>query len=194
MSAPSENERQNEKDDTARVSAVAAAVLGACFTVGGFALGGPRAGISVAVGAAIAVGNLLTMRAIIGALLTTDEDDAPPSDPPDAASDPVAEAEAEGAAEAERDATGETGDSEAASKKHGRRAGAAWGVFALLKILVLFGGIGLLLMRGWVQAIPLVIGYAVLPLGITASRRHPFSNAMSETARIVCRPSGPATS
>lgn len=175
MSAPSEHERRNEgrneNDDTARVSAVAAAVLGACFTVGGFALGGPRAGISVAVGAALAVGNLLTMRAIIGALLTTDEDE--PSEPAsEPASDPVAEAEAEGAAEAERDARGEsaaTGASEAASKKHGRRGGAAWGVFALLKILVLFGGIGLLLMRGWVQAIPLVIGYAVLPLGITAS-------------------------
>ncbi len=176
MSTPSENPRGNENDDSARVSAIAAAVLGACFTVGGFALGGPRAGISVAVGAAIAVGNLLTMRAIIGALLTTDEDDVSgegeQENRPSPAADPVAEAEAEGAAEAERDATGEsgaTGTSEAASKKHGRRGGAAWGVFALLKILVLFGGIGLLLMRGWVQAIPLVIGYAVLPLGITTS-------------------------
>jgi hypothetical protein len=167
-----------ERDDTARISAVAAAVLGACFTVGGFALGGPRAGLSVAVGAAIAVANLLTMRAIIGALLTPDDDENAEADEAGGvAADPVAEAEAEGAAQAARDPSGEApldgqasaGAADAASKKHGRHGGAAWGVFALLKILVLFGGIGLLLMRGWVQAIPLVIGYGVLPLGITAS-------------------------
>lgn len=177
LEAGAEAVSEPERDETARTSAIAAAVLGACFTVGGLAVGGPKTGASIAVGAAIAVANLLTMRAIIGALLTpADEDDVPAPATEDRAealaspADPVAEAEAEGAAEAERDPSGEgQAPGDASSKERGRRGGAAWGVFALLKILVLFGGIGLLLMRGWVEAIPLVIGYGVLPLGITAS-------------------------
>ena len=51
----------------------------------------------------------------------------------------------------------------------GKRGGAAWGAFALVKIIVLFGGIWVLLTRGWVDPMPLVVGYGVLPLGITAS-------------------------
>ena len=165
------SERDPERDETARISSVTAAVLGACFTVAGFAVGGPKTGASIAVGAGIAVANLLTMRAIIGALLTPDDEDENAQLPALPAGDPVAEAEAEGAAQAEQDPSGEGAPAaaEAASKERGRRGGAAWGVFALLKILVLFGGIGLLLMRGWVEPIPLVIGYGVLPLGITTS-------------------------
>lgn len=160
-----------ERDDSARVSAVAAAVLGGAFTVAGVALSGPKTGLSIAVGAGIAVANLLTLRAIIGALLTTDGEDEALAAPAEAPADPVAEAEAEGAAQAAADPDGskEAAASEAASKERGKRGGAAWGVFAVLKILILFGGIGLLLMRGWVEPIPLVIGYGVLPLGITAS-------------------------
>ncbi len=164
-----------ESEDAARASAVVAGVLGAIFTVGGFAVAGPKTGMSVAVGAVVAVANLVAMRAIIGAILTPSEDDLENAETAsvDAPSggDPVAEAEALGAAEAETDeATRAAAEASAeASKKQGRRGGAAWGVFALLKILVLFGGIGLLLMRGWVEPIPLVIGYGVLPLGITAS-------------------------
>ena len=51
----------------------------------------------------------------------------------------------------------------------GRRGGAAWGVFALLKIFLLFGGIWILLTKKLVDPIPLVVGYGVLPLGIAAS-------------------------
>ncbi len=162
---------EQERDDAARISAIAAGALGACFTVAGLVVSGPKTGLSIAVGAGIAVANLLTLRAIIGALLTPADDDAGALAEADKVSDPVAEAEAEGAAQAAADPDGAkaAAATEAESKKHGKRGGAAWGVFALLKILVLFGGIGLLLMRGWVEAIPLVIGYGVLPLGITAS-------------------------
>jgi hypothetical protein len=51
----------------------------------------------------------------------------------------------------------------------GKRGGAAWGAFAVVKILILFGGIYLLLTRGLVDPMPLVVGYGVLPLGIAAS-------------------------
>lgn len=162
----------SDHGDAARLSAIAAGALGAVFTVGGFAVGGPKTGLSVAIGAGIAVLNLVTLRAIIGALLTpADEDESPAEREPEGAEkDPVAEAEAAGTAEAERDPNGDAPQaSSAEAKQRGRRGGAAWGVFAMLKILVLFGGIALLLRRGWVEAIPLVVGYGVLPLGITAS-------------------------
>lgn len=169
-----DDDAAKESEDAARASAIVAGVLGAVFTIGGLAVAGPKTGLSIAIGAGVAVANLVAMRAIIGAILTPSDDDlaeaeAAAADAP-TAGDPVAEAEALGAAEAEKDGTvGADAASADASKKHGRRGGAAWGVFALLKILVLFGGIGLLLMRGWVEPIPLVIGYGVLPLGITAS-------------------------
>ncbi len=45
-------------------------------------------------------------------------------------------------------------------------AGFVFGVLALGKILVLFGGIWLVLTRGLADAIPLVIGYGAMPIGI----------------------------
>jgi len=53
--------------------------------------------------------------------------------------------------------------------REGKRGGAAWGAFALVKILVLFGGIWVLLTKGLVDPMALVVGYGVLPLGIAAS-------------------------
>jgi sterol desaturase/sphingolipid hydroxylase (fatty acid hydroxylase superfamily) len=44
-----------------------------------------------------------------------------------------------------------------------------WGLLAVLKILVFFGGVWLLLTRQLVDPMPLVVGYGVLPLGIAAS-------------------------
>jgi hypothetical protein len=55
----------------------------------------------------------------------------------------------------------------------GRRGGLAWGIFAVLKILFLFGGVWILFTRGLVDPIPLVVGYGVLPLGIAASALWP---------------------
>lgn len=48
-------------------------------------------------------------------------------------------------------------------------SGAAWALFAVLKMALLFGGVWMLLTRGMVDPIPLVVGYGVLPIGITAS-------------------------
>lgn len=150
MSEPPDDER----DDT-KASAIAAAVLGASFTLAALGLHGPKTAASVALGAAIAVANLLTMRAIVRALVRA------PLEPEPAPEADQGGDEAEGpetAAKPERDHRGA-----------GRRGGAAWGVFAILKIFFLFGGIWLLLTRGLVAPIPLVVGYGVLPLGIAAA-------------------------
>ncbi len=126
-----------EPRDASTVSAIAAAALGLGFAVIGLAIDGPRTALSVLLGAAIAVANMLTLRAIVRALIVA-PDGAQDADPPNHAAE-------------------------------GKRGAAAWGGFAVLKILVLFGGMWLLLTRGLVDPIPLVIGYGVLPLGIAAS-------------------------
>ena len=111
-----------------------AAALGAALTLAALAFFGTRSAMSVFVGAAIAVGNLIALRAIIRALL-------PPA------------------------------DSEPTPKSPG--AAGAWAIFAVLKMLILFGGVWILLTRGMVDPMPLVVGYGVLPLGITASALFP---------------------
>lgn len=131
--------RESDAPDDASLSVKCAAVLGIAFTVASFALWNARAGVSVFIGAAIAVANLLTMRAIIRALIREPEGD-----------------EEEGAEDADH-------------KGAGRRGGTAWGIFALLKIFLLFGGVWILLTKGLVDPIPLVVGYGVLPLGIAGS-------------------------
>jgi hypothetical protein len=143
--------------DTARLAAYAAGALGVALALAAVALFGPRTALSVAIGATIAVANLVTMSAIIRALVRAgDEPDAPTGDD---ANEPAADADAS-----------ETPPEPAVDHRaEGRRGGAAWGGFALLKIVVLFGGIWILLTRGWVDPIPLVVGYGVLPLGIAAS-------------------------
>ena len=45
-------------------------------------------------------------------------------------------------------------------------AGFAWGVIALGKIMLLFGGLWVLMTRHLVDPIPLVVGYGSLPIGI----------------------------
>jgi len=47
-----------------------------------------------------------------------------------------------------------------------KNAGFVWGVIALGKIMVLFGGLWLLMTRHLVDPIPLVVGYGALPIGI----------------------------
>lgn len=136
-----------EPRDGATVATLCAAVLGAIFTVLALATFGSRAALSVAVGATIAVANLLMLRAIIRSILkppdeATDAGDADEADPPPTYED---------------------------SREDGRRGGTAWGIFAVLKIFVLFAGVWFLLTKKVVDPIPLVVGYGVLPLGITAS-------------------------
>lgn len=126
------NEPPPEDDPPVATAADAikmAAVIGAAFTLGALPISGKRAAFSVFVGAVIAVGNLVALRAIIRALM------------------PASDAE-----------PGSAGGS-----------GAAWALFAVLKMVLLFGGVWMLLTRGMVDPIPLVVGYGVLPIGITAS-------------------------
>ena len=137
--------------DAAKVASIAAAVLGVLFTLVALAFFGSRAALSVAMGAVIAVANLVMMSAIVRAMLRPE--DAPEAEPTEAQPGP------EPAEPAERvDHVAE-----------GKRGAAAWGVFGLLKIVLLFGGIYVLLTKGLVDPMPLVVGYGVLPLGIAAS-------------------------
>lgn len=137
---------QDHKDDNGLAAVKAAAILGAIFTLAAAGLYGGRTALSVAVGAGIAIANLLMLRAIIRALIRA------PGEPEGS--------EAEGS-------TGEKSPQDHA--EIGRRGGVAWAVFAVLKIFLLFGGVWILLTRGLVAPIPLVIGYGVLPLGIAAA-------------------------
>jgi hypothetical protein len=88
------------------------------------------------------------MRAIVRAMLQ-----APESPEPEASPKPGSPHEPEGQDHA----------------REGRRGGAAWGLFAVLKMLVLFGAMWILLTRKLVDPMGLVAGYGVLPLGIAIS-------------------------
>ena len=163
--------------DAAKVAAIGAGVLGLALSIAAFAVFGLRSGLSVAVGATIAVANLVTMSAIIRALLR----------PAEAEAEAIAAAEAE---KAEAKARGEALKEEEELEppidhaREGKRGGAAWGLFAVLKIVVLFGGIYLLLTKGLVDPIALVVGYGVLPLGIAASS---LVNSLSPRPRRAAR-------
>lgn len=139
MTAP--EKRSDPTDDVTRAAKVAS-VLGAVFTAAAAGVFGMRTAGSVLLGAGIAIANLLTLRAIIKSMMQGDDD-----------------AESESA----------NPDPNADHKGAGKRGGTAWGIFAVFKILILFGGIWLLLSKGLVDPIPLVVGYGVLPLGIAAS-------------------------
>lgn len=157
-----------ESPDAAKVAAVAAGLMGLALSGAAVALYGPRTALSVGAGATIAVANLVTMRAIIRALVRSGEAE-------EADEKAAAGAKADAAAKPDSDADGNADDDAEDAKdtkdhvSEGKRGGAAWGAFALLKIVVLFGGIWILLTRGLVDPIPLVVGYGVLPLGIAAS-------------------------
>jgi hypothetical protein len=165
MATPSADVEAPAGRDAAKVAAIGAGVLGLGLSIAAFATFGLRSGLSVAAGAAIAVANLVTMSAIIRALLR----------PAEAEAEAIAAAEAEKAeakARGEEPSSTEEEDESEPPVDHvreGKRGGAAWGLFAVLKILVLFGGIFLLLTKGLVDPIALVVGYGVLPLGIAAS-------------------------
>jgi hypothetical protein len=164
-----------ERDETIPLAVKAAAILGAFFTIAAFGLFGGRTAASVALGAGIAVANLLAMRAIIRNLLRP---------PPDADADPDERGGAErpnaarqrseehlreaSLREAKPSATDDAPPDKTAAEHAaaGKRGGVAWGVFAVLKMILLFGSVAILLTRGWVDPMPLVVGYGVLPLGI----------------------------
>ena len=107
----------------------------------------------------IAVANLASLTAIIRAMLQPAVDDA------------LAEkaAKAEEADEPEPDEPEAEAPPEVDHGAEGKRGGAAWGLFALLKMGLLFGGIWVLLTRHLVDPIPLIVGYGVLPVAIAVS-------------------------
>jgi hypothetical protein len=171
MKTSSAEARNARGPDAATISAIAAAVLGLALTVAAFAMFGSRAGLSVCAGAVLAIANLVAMSAIVRRVLTPADDEALQGD--EAASGPEvdldAELDARASAELDASASLSREKSEADHAAEGKRGGALWGAFGLAKIVVLFGGMYLLLTRGWVDPIALVVGYAVLPLGIAAS-------------------------
>lgn len=136
-----------ESPDAARVASFAAAGLGVMFALAALALYGGKTALSVGAGALLAVANLVALTTIVRALLRQPEDEVGEGEPEPGLAD---------------DASPKVDH-----KAEGKRGGAAWGAFALVKILVLFGGIWVLLTRGLVSALPLAVGYGVLPLGIT---------------------------
>lgn len=161
--ATTQNGDAPEGPDAAAVAAVAAAGLAVVLALGALALFGTRTALSVAAGGVIAVANLVTMSAIVRALLRAPDD--VPGTTSEATASPEATATADGAAPA-----GETVEADAPDHaREGKRGGAAWGAFAVVKIILLFGGIWILLTKGLVDPMPLVVGYGVLPLGIAAS-------------------------
>jgi hypothetical protein len=150
--------------DTAKIASIAAAVLGVLFTLVALAFFGSRTALSVALGAVIAVANLVMMSAIVRAMLRPEDADA--------SANASGDASASASADAGADANGDAKAVEVERVDHaaeGKRGAAAWGAFGVLKIVVLFGGIYVLLTKGLVDPMPLVVGYGVLPLGIAAS-------------------------
>jgi len=59
-------------------------------------------------------------------------------------------------------------------------ARAPWILFALFKLTVLFMGVWFLVRSGSAQVLPLLIGYAALPLGIVVSQLRSAAPAASE--------------
>lgn len=141
--------------DAAKVAAIGAAILGVVLTIAALAVFGTRTGLSVAIGAIIAVANLVMMSAIVRAVLRPADGDA--------------SADGDAAANANADANADAAVDPLDHAAEGKRGAKAWGAFGLVKIVLLFGGIYVLLTKGLVDPMPLVVGYGVLPLGIAAS-------------------------
>ncbi len=66
-------------------------------------------------------------------------------------------------------------EQEAENAKKGSAVG--WGIFAVLKIAILFGGIWILWKFHAVDPLPLVLGYGALPVGISVGTLLPRRNA-----------------
>lgn len=157
-----------EDRDTATVAAVCASVIGLALTLGALGFYGKRTALSVALGAAIAVANLLMMRAIVRSVIRPPDEDTQGTipDEQDAGAHPPEEPSTSSEAEGEGESESESDDTQSPESKRG---GALWSIFAVVKIFVLFGGLWLLLTKRMVDPIPLVVGYGVLPLGIAAT-------------------------
>jgi len=168
--------------DASTVAACCAVVLGAVLSLAALGIYDGRTALSVLVGAVIAISNLLVLRSIIRAILVPPDDaDLGPgaTSSRDAGDRADADASRDRASSDRADAEADASSDHAAARRpagnhddhrdRGKRGGAAWGIFAVVKILALFGGTWMLLARGIIDPIPLVVGYGVLPLGIVSS-------------------------
>jgi hypothetical protein len=111
-------------DAQLRASLVAVAVAGAALALAALPLFGISAAFSVAVGSALATGNLWALARIIAALLPT--------------------------------------DGESARQKNT----AAWALLGVLKMLGLIAVVWGLMDHGIVSPLPMLVGFAALPIGI----------------------------
>ncbi len=178
MTRASSTRREHDAPAGVRGPIVATASAASLFAMGGFAIYGARVGVSVMVGGLIAVANLAFLAGLVRSLTTPrDDDDDDASHGRDARDDEAREPEAGGPeADEARERDADAADKDAATRDErrardrsaGRRGGLAWGLLAVVKIVVLFGGMWLLLTRGWVDPIALLVGYGALPLGISA--------------------------
>jgi hypothetical protein len=139
MSDATKSSEASTMDARLRTAIGTVLAFGAVATLfAGLGWGVPSA-FSAGVGAALASSNLYALARILQALLAPLAD-AAPATPGEAAQTPAS-----------------------------RRASiVGWAFLAMVKMTILFGGIWLLMARGYVEAIPLLVGYGSLPLGIAA--------------------------
>ena len=123
-------------DSRMRTSLAAVAAVGGAFTLGALVLGGMLVGLSVGIGAALAVGNLWVLGRVVVALLPGGSPSGTAEDEP-------------------RDERGQ-----ASGQANG------WVVVGALKMVGLMAIVWLLMKHGVVSPLLLVVGFAALPVGI----------------------------
>ncbi len=126
-------------DARLRTTILAVLVSGAGLTLAGATTSGPRAALSVGIGAAVAVTNLWALARVVAALLpegSTGAGESPSSTP---GVEPAARVPA---------------------------STAAWSLLAAVKMLGLFVVVWLLLRSAVASPLPMLVGFAALPVGI----------------------------
>ena len=137
--------RNADEASTYGAAMVAVGVVGAALAALAFVSYGGKAAASAAFGATLAVANLWVLGKVIRAMLPADDEPVTETAEPGGASLPAAPAGQKGSP-------------------------AAWGVFALLKVLLLFGLVIAAVQAGWVTPLGFLAGYGALPLGIVMAQ------------------------
>lgn len=136
--------KREDGDSTFGAALLAIALVGGAFALGAGAMYGGRSALSVLFGTALALANLYVLGRVIRAMLPTSEAADPPSAESGAVPTPEAPAK--------------------------RGSAAAWGIFAVLKVLVLFGLVFVSVNSGWVSLLGFLLGYGALPIGIVMAQ------------------------
>ena len=134
-----------DEGSTYGAAMAAVGVVGALLAIGALALYGGKAACSAAFGTVLAVANLWVLGKVIGAMLPPVEESAATDAEP--GSRPLPES-----------GTGKKGSP------------AAWGMFALLKVVVLFGLVLLAVNAGWITPLGFLAGYGAMPIGIVMAQ------------------------